>query len=130
MTNKIAKLSDLPDTIAGMLIPSYDVWVKICSSHGVKVPVDVLEFVIDNPDPWPEYAPYSYKCIRCGNVWNSHYLWSKRENIELYGKIPATCNDCGLPNWFKPKRFPREPTRGTLKKRWKDTKVYREIRAR
>ena len=119
LTNKIAKLADLPDKVLGQVIPSYEVWVKICNKHELKnVLVEELEFVTIDPHPWPGTAPFFYKCIRCGHEWKSHYFTTRNEE---YGKIPNNCPNtkCNNDYWYKTKRFKRERTTGT----WKETKV-------
>jgi len=129
LTNKIIKLSDLPDDVAGQIIPSYEVWVKICPDHLVEgVPVEELEFVVETPNhEWPELAPYSYHCIRCDYVWDSAYLYKKHKD---FGKLPYTCTKCNTAYWFKRPRLKREATAGTAKpgKTWRDTEVYNKVR--
>ncbi len=125
----IVRMSDLPNNVMGRVAPSYEVWVKLCGNHGVSIleKAERLDFVIINNKPWADWAPYSYKCVRCKYVWVSNYLHSKHEE---YGKLPVTCPRCNNIYWYKEARFKREATTGTAKpgRIWKDTEIYHQVK--
>lgn len=121
----ICKLTDLPEELLGQVRPAYDVYIKVCSNHGLKILAEELEFVIDNPDHGVDWAPYSYKCMRCNNIWDSNYLYTKHED---FGKLPATCSKCNSEYWYKVPRMIREIVAAPRRGKWKETKVYHQVK--
>ena len=118
-------MSALPNDMLGKIIPSYDVFVKVCDEHYLGIEYERLEFVIDNPDHWPGWAPYSYKCMRCNNVWDSNYLYTKHEE---FGKLPTTCSRCNSEYWYKVPRMIREIAAAPRRGKWKETQVYHKVK--
>lgn len=127
LTCDIVKMSDLPEFVLGSITPSYEVFVKLCPDHGLDVETEQLEFVVINNNPWPDWAPYSYHCVRCDHEWNSNYLYNKHEE---YGKLPVTCPHCHSMYWYKEPRLRREVTAGTAKpgKNWKETDIWHKVK--
>ena len=130
LTNKICLLTNLPDDVLGKIYPSYPTYVKICDAHDVGVVKIPLDFVIDNPNHKPDWAPFKYRCMRCKHVWASYHFHKDSEN---YGQLPVMCPNakCGLMNWFKEARMKRAPTKGSGKygrRAYKETEVYNKVK--
>ena len=125
LANKVAKMSALPDHMLGKIIPSYDVFVKICDDHYVGIECEYLDFVVPNIGHRSDWAPYLYKCVRCGNKWESCYLYIKHEE---FGKLPATCSKCNSEYWYKVPRMIREIAAAPRRGKWKETEVYHKVK--
>mgnify|MGYP001595230442 FL=1 len=125
LANKVAKMSSLPNDMLGKIIPSYTVWIKICDKHYLGIEYERLDFVVENPYHGVDWAPYSYKCMRCNNVWDSNYLYIKHEE---FGKLPTTCSKCNSEYWYKVPRMIREIAAAPRRGKWKETEVYHRVK--
>ena len=117
LTNRIFKLQNIPRRLFGEVIPSYEVYLKLCPEHIGKIGHDKLgeiyKFALIG-----ETNDGSYYCIcqRCDHSFIPMSFTKELYDInkEEYGRLVKRCPKCNIPNW-KLQRYRPVPTRAFVK---------------
>jgi len=111
LTHMLFKLQDMPKKLSSKVIPSYDVFVKLCPEHVEKIGLKNLgephlfDFMYTTEQ---HESGYFCVCMRCEHTFVPQTFipalyYAFKDN---YGRLVVRCPNCNQKNWKLPRYRP------------------------